>query len=115
MKAKSIRLADIMGADFKGSQSFTDFVINGVKTSARALPPSLSPLSLICVSTPLSTLALVAAWRPDLGVETKNSELFYQKTEKQQRKEMALKRKEEAKEARMVCTCVVFEWWWWWW
>jgi hypothetical protein len=33
LKQKSVRLADIMGADFKGSQSFTDFVINGVRTS----------------------------------------------------------------------------------
>jgi hypothetical protein len=32
IKTKSVRLADIMGADFKGSQTFTDFVINGVKT-----------------------------------------------------------------------------------
>ena len=43
MKQKSVRLADIMGADFKGAQEFTDFVMNGVQT----------------------------AWRADLGVETK--------------------------------------------
>jgi hypothetical protein len=61
MKQKSVRLADIMGADFKGAQEFTDFVMNGVQT----------------------------AWRADLGVETKCSDLFYKKTEKQERKEAA--------------------------
>jgi hypothetical protein len=61
MKQKSVRLADIMGADFKGAQEFTDFVMNGVQT----------------------------AWRADLGVETKCADLFYKKTEKQERKEAA--------------------------
>jgi ATP-binding cassette subfamily F protein 3 len=44
---------------------------------------------------------LCSVWRPDLGVETKNSELFYQKTEKQARKELVAKRKEEARDARV--------------
>jgi ATP-binding cassette subfamily F protein 3 len=36
-----------------------------------------------------------------LGVEVKNSEAFYLKTQKQERKEAALKRKDDAREARL--------------
>eukprot|EP00455_Lapot_gusevi_P015615 TRINITY_DN1790_c0_g2_i3.p1 TRINITY_DN1790_c0_g2~~TRINITY_DN1790_c0_g2_i3.p1 ORF type:complete len:785 (-),score=212.31 TRINITY_DN1790_c0_g2_i3:93-2447(-) len=66
---KTVKIADMIGMASGATQAFTDFVLKGVK----------------------------ASWRPDLGVDIKNSEVFYQKTDKQLKK---LERERKRQEAR---------------